>query len=51
MEFYLQENSVSDEAKQRAILLTVVGPQQFILLKELLKYRENVHLDTIEAVN
>ena len=35
LSFYLEANAVEDVAKQRAILLTVIGPQQFRLLKDL----------------
>ena len=35
VEFYLEANAVTDVPKKRAILLTVIGPQQFRLLKDL----------------
>ena len=33
--FYLEANEVTVDAKKRAVLLTVIGPQQFRLLKDL----------------
>ncbi len=35
LSFYLEANNVTIEAKKRAVLLTVIGPQQFRLLKDL----------------
>ena len=35
LDFYLEANEVTEVSKKRAILLTVVGPQQFRLLKDL----------------
>ena len=35
LDFYLEANNVSASEKKRAILLSVVGPQQFRLLKDL----------------
>ena len=35
LSFYLEANDVTIEAKKRAVLLTVIGPQQFRLLKDL----------------
>ena len=35
LDFYLEANNVSAPEKKRAILLSVVGPQQFRLLKDL----------------
>ena len=35
LSFYLEANSVTEENKKKAILLTVIGPVQFRLLKDL----------------
>ena len=35
LDFYLEANQVTEVSKKRAILLTVVGPQQFRLLEDL----------------
>ena len=35
LDFYLEANEVTKVSKKKAILLTVVGPQQFRLLKDL----------------
>ena len=35
LDFYLEANNVSVLEKKRAILLSVVGPQQFRMLKDL----------------
>ena len=34
LRFYMQANDVTDPQKERAILLTVIGPQQYKLLKD-----------------
>jgi len=35
LKFYFEANSVNDDSKQRAIFLTVIGAQQYRLLKDL----------------
>ena len=35
IQFYFEANSVTEDTKKRAVLLTVIGPQQFRLLKDL----------------